>query len=260
MITEELFCAFVHQAWNELAASRVGNHLPSGGSDTAQMQRQQQLPRRCSIPFISGRAALPASSGSPLDYPDLLMAYYNANRNALLRYHCDVPFLQPRATYSLHQRASPAFVGQPHIWRQRRNTRSHALTASHRNPSAYTYERQEGEAPSPPTDANYQAGRYTELRGPTVMPNTAAEPSQNSWGAFTEDDDMLPEGGRPSWSPRQLRYHHTSGGSSASGPRESSGIPVDALNYGGFSDEEEEVEEDELQGRPTVRLGPPRTG
>ncbi|RNF07384.1 uncharacterized protein Tco025E_07376 [Trypanosoma conorhini] len=264
MITEELFSAFVQQAWCDLAAPRAETQL-HGNGDPAQRPRQQQPPRRCGAPSMLDRAAPTASARSPLDHPDLLMAYYNASRNALLRYHCDVPFLQPRATYPLHQRVSPAFVGQPSMrpprHHARSHARSHAPTASNRNSSAYAHGRHEGEAPSPPTDASYRVGRHTELRGPTVMPNTVAEPSRSSWGAFTEDDDMLPEEGRPSWSPRQMRYRLASG-SSAGYPRESSGVPVDALNYGCFSDDDDDDNDDgdgeELVGRPTVRLGPPR--
>ncbi|KAF5223909.1 hypothetical protein ECC02_003097 [Trypanosoma cruzi] len=261
MITEELFCAFVHQALSDPAAARADSHMNvNGGShndNTQQMQqhRQQQLPQRCYNPSTVSRAALTASSCSPLDYPDLLMAYYNASRNALLRYHCDMPFLQPRTTYTMHQRVSPAFVGHSRMRQPRHYARSHAPPASRRNSSSYAYRHHEDEAPSTSADATYRTERYTDLLGPTAMTNTVAEQPRGSWRAFAEDDDdIILEEGRPSWSPRQLRYRQTPG-SSAGGPREGSGVSFDALNYGGFGEDDDDVEEEEeVRGRPTVRL------
>ncbi|ORC86884.1 uncharacterized protein TM35_000251800 [Trypanosoma theileri] len=298
MITEGLFTALVRQAWSNPAALRTDD----GGTDATyynqhqQHQLEEEEQRRQTQSAVNRGMRSPTAAGannnnnsttaappsySPLDHPALLMAYYEASCNALLRYHYDIPILQPRTTYRLPRRTSPASVGHSRTRPPRHSERSDMRgTAGHRTSPPYIHLRRDRVLPSmspaaaavaagtaTSADMAYRAGRYTDLQGTANTRSMTAEHARGSWGLADfadEDEDVSTTNttntggggggrgsvfieGRPSWSPRQRRYREASSGSHynyGSGPRGSSSIPLDRLNYGGFGDEEAEEEEE----------------
>lgn len=273
MITEELFRSFVEQAWGGATGVRTENN------EAGPQHTQQQHPSHGSVPTsaVSHLITTPftARACSPLDYPNLLMAYHRASKNALLRYHYDAPILQPRMIYSHPKRPTPASLEHAHSSRPTQSQHQHSqyyhprhaqrqhraiprhpheATSARPRPSPHTHAHRDAEAslssasmllPATASDTLPRTSGYTDLRITPVMLSRAS----TSWPHEGVEDYMLEkptvvaeEGIRPSWSPQQVRYRPPTSSTSSNNAHQriSSGMSMEVLNYGGFADEHDE--------------------
>nr|CCC92165.1 conserved hypothetical protein [Trypanosoma congolense IL3000] len=271
MVTEEIFRMFVEQAWNSTAGSRAENN-----DVAAQHLQQQRQQRRGPTPnvatFMPIYTPFTAQKSSPLDYPNILMAYYTASKNSLLRYHYDIPILQPRTVFSSPQRPTlpsaehthtgPVPSHHEHRYYPRHHNRSHrayrryagAPPATRRSSSPRAYRHREFEPsismPSAghlttTSDTVHRASGYTDLH---MIPHVPGRES-SSWSHSGTEDMTTEKAGalivddavRPSWSPQQVRYRlPTSADNTADAPqRITLGTPLDIPDYATLEDDEE---------------------